>query len=326
MNLFAPIMNQMIYLFAFILIGYLLTKLKAIPDGSAKALSKLESMLFIPALVLSTFISNFTVEKLKVCGTLFLLSCIMTAITLSLAVLISRLIYGSDTYLRKIATYGLSFANFGYMGNAIMSKVFPDIFMEYSVYVMPLWIMIYLWGVPTLLIADSDNENGKKKSFPERIKPLINPMFVAMLIGMVIGITGITEFIPESIISVIKVSGDCMSPIAMLLTGMVVAASDLKALLTKWKTYLLSVVRLLLIPIVFILLFSLLPKSEIISETFLTCAVCAISMPLGLNTIVVPGGYGKDTTDAAGMALISHTLSVATIPLIFLLFNALILK
>ena len=316
----------MIYLFAFILIGYLLTKLKAIPEGSAKALSRLESMLFIPALVLSTFINNFTTEKLAVCGTLFLLSCIMTAITLPLAVLISRLIYGGDAYLRKIATYGLSFANFGYMGNAIMSNVFPDIFMEYSVYVMPLWIMIYMWGVPTLLIADADGNESGKKSFYERIKPLINPMFIAMIIGMAIGITGLTRYIPESIASVIKVSGDCMSPIAMLLTGMVVAASDLKALLSKWKTYLLSIVRLLLIPISFIFVFSLLPKGEIISDTFLTCAVCAISMPLGLNTIVVPGGYGKDTTDAAGMALISHTLSVVTIPLIFLIFNALVLK
>ena len=150
-------------------------------------------------------------------------------------------------------------------------------------------------------------------------------MFIAMIIGMIIGITGAAKFIPDSITSVIKVSGDCMSPIAMLLTGMTVAASDLKLLLTKWKTYLLSVVRLLLIPIVFILIFSILPKSEIINETFLTCAICAISMPLGLNTIVVPGGYGKDTTDAAGMALISHTLSVVTIPFVFSIFNMLVL-
>ena len=65
MNVFEPIMNQMIYLFALILIGYLLTKLKAIPEGTAKALSRLESMLFIPALVLSTFIKNFTADKFE---------------------------------------------------------------------------------------------------------------------------------------------------------------------------------------------------------------------------------------------------------------------
>ena len=40
-------------------------------------------------------------------------------------------------------------------------------------------------------------------------------------------------------------------------------------------------------------------------------------MPLGLNTIVIPNAYGKDTTVASGMALISHVLSVISIPLIF---------
>jgi predicted permease len=42
-------------------------------------------------------------------------------------------------------------------------------------------------------------------------------------------------------------------------------------------------------------------------------------MPLGLNTIVIPAAYGKDTTAAAGMALISHTLAVISIPILFLL-------
>ena len=48
------------------------------------------------------------------------------------------------------------------------------------------------------------------------------------------------------------------------------------------------------------------------------CAVCAIAMPLGLNTIVIPSAYGKDSTVAAGMAIISHLLSCITIPLVFM--------
>jgi len=54
------------------------------------------------------------------------------------------------------------------------------------------------------------------------------------------------------------------------------------------------------------------------------CAVCALAMPLGLSTVVVPSGYGLDTRVAAGMALISHLLSCATIPVIFMLFEILV--
>ena len=67
---------------------------------------------------------------------------------------------------------------------------------------------------------------------------------------------------------------------------------------------------------------------EIPVPTFATSAVSAlgscmspIAMPLGLNTIVIPAGYGKDTSDAAGLALVSHLLSCITIPIIFLIFN-----
>ena len=51
-------------------------------------------------------------------------------------------------------------------------------------------------------------------------------MFIAMLIGMVIGLVGLP--LPEFVMKFITVSGDCMSPIAMLLTGVTVSAIDLK--------------------------------------------------------------------------------------------------
>ena len=48
-------------------------------------------------------------------------------------------------------------------------------------------------------------------------------------------------------------------------------------------------------------------------------------MPLGLNTIIVPAAYDLDTKEASSMSLISHLLSSITIPLIFLLFEYIIL-
>ena len=334
MNLFTPILSQMIYLFGLIIIGYVLYKLKAVPDNAMTTLSRLESTLFIPCLVLGTFIEGFTVDKLRISGTLFLLSTVIFFIVVPVAIFISKLVYKGDDYLQKIATYGLTFANFGYMGNAVMKAVFPEIFTEYQIFVMPLWIGIYAWAVPTLLIGTDKDDSGEKRitweKIGKRLKPLVNPMFIAMIAGMILGLLNVVSYIPEesilnSVMDIINVSGSCMSPVAMLLTGMTVAASDIKILLSKPKTYVLSVIRLLAIPLAFVLLFSVLPKNEIFSTTFFTCAVCAMAMPLGLNTIVVPKGYGKDTTDAAGMALISHTLSIATIPLVFLIFGLLVI-
>jgi len=66
MDLFSPVLNQMVYLFGFIIIGYVLYKLKAVPENAMTTLSRLESMLFIPCLVLGTFINGFTADKLRI--------------------------------------------------------------------------------------------------------------------------------------------------------------------------------------------------------------------------------------------------------------------
>ena len=108
--------------------------------------------------------------------------------------------------------------------------------------------------------------------------------------------------LPKCVVSIIDVSGDCMSPIAMILTGVVVSQSSLKSAFTNVRIYIISVVRLIVFPLIFIFISSFLN----LGETIYICAVCSLAMPLGLNTIVIPSAYGKDTSVAAGMAVISH--------------------
>jgi len=309
MDLFLPTLNQMVFLFAFILIGYFLAKFKVVPNGSAGILAKLENWLFIPALVMQTFIGNFTVSNLGVTWKLFVFGFIIDAVVIPLSIVSAR-IAAKDSYTRKICIYGLCFSNFAFMGNAVVNAIFPDVFYEYIVFTLTLWIPIYLWGVPALLVSD-----GEKKSLASRLKSFVNPMFIAMIIGMIIGITGLD--LPSSVDSVISTSASCMSPIAMLLTGFTVAEIDIKKTLSKLSVYTISVLRLIVYPLIAIGIFAIIPLD--IPDSYVICAVCSIAMPLGLNTIVIPAAYGKDTSVASGMALISHILSIITIPVIFML-------
>ncbi|MBQ8295496.1 MAG: AEC family transporter [Clostridia bacterium] len=317
MDIFLPILNQMIILFGFILIGYIVSKGKFVPDNSPTVLSKLENIIFVPALAMGTFIKNCNVESLRVMWKLLVLSVLMLAVLIPLSLFLSRLFF-KDGYLRRIGSYAMAFSNFGFMGNAIMSAVFPDIFFEYTVFTLPFWATIYLWGAPVLLIAD----DGQKK-FSDRLKAFVNPMLIGMLIGLIIGLTGLK--LPKAVTSLIEISGNCMSPLAMMLTGMTIAKIDLKKLLTKWKIYGFCAVKLLAYPLLFIAIFALIPQNSFLTATALTCMMNIMCMPMGLNSIVIPAGYGKDTTDASGMALISHFFSVGTIPLMYMLFQAVVL-
>lgn len=298
--------GQMVVLFSLIAMGFITAKLKIVPDNADTVLSKLENSLFVPALVLGTFAANFTVEKLTTAGKLFGISFVICFIMIGLAVLIARCC-SKDSFIRNIYTYGLAFSNFGFMGNAVVNAVFPELFLEYLIFTMPLWTMIYLWGVPCLLIPSEEGRQTLKK----RLKSFANPMFVAMLLGIVIGLSGIK--LPSCVEQVVNVTGGCMSPVAMLLTGITVARMDYKKILSIKSLYVVSLVRLVLFPLMFIGVFMLVPAAK----NIVVCTVCSLAMPLGLSTIVIPRGYGKDTSVAAGMALVSHLLSAATIPVVF---------
>lgn len=306
MSVFVSTLNQTAFLFGFIIIGFILAGRKILPEGSAAVLSKLENTVFIPALVMGTFIENFTIERISSAWQLLVISSVIALIAVPFAIFVSKAVT-KDKYIQKIYTYGLSFSNFGFMGNAVVSSLFPDIFFEYLIFTLPLWILIYLWGVPRLLIADS----GKKQTFRESLKSFVNPMFVAMLIGMIIGLLKLP--LPAWTVSLITVSGNCMSPVAMILTGIVVSSISLKKTFTNVRIYIISIVRLIIMPLVFVWVASFFN----IPQSIYICALCSLAMPLGLNTIVIPSALGKDTTIAAGMAIISHLLSCITIPLIF---------
>lgn len=311
MSVLQATIEQMLVLFAFILMGYVVARRKAVPENSATVLSKMENNLFVPALVLGTFVKNFTVEKLGTAWKLFLISFAICFVMILLAIVISKYC-SKDTYIRNIYTYGLAFSNFGFMGNAVVSAVFPEFFLEYLIFTMPLWTMIYLWGVPCLLIP---SEEGKQ-TIKGRLSSFLNPMFAAMVIGVVIGLCSIK--LPTFLTTVIGVTGDCMSPIAMMLTGITVANMNVKKVLSMKSIYAVSIIRLIVFPVIFIGLFRLVPMAE----NVMVCTICSMAMPLGLSTLVIPGGYGKDTSVAAGMAIVSHLLSAVTIPFIFCLMTS----
>lgn len=103
MEILTATIEQMAFLFCLIALGVILAKVKAIPEGTAAVLGKLENNLLIPALVLYTFATNFTTEKLASAGKLFLLGlgismvmCVV-AMPLGLNAVVVPAAYGKDT-------------------------------------------------------------------------------------------------------------------------------------------------------------------------------------------------------------------------------------
>lgn len=307
MTTFFTSLGQISYLFLLIGAGFLVMKLCKLPPNATNVLSKLVTTLFMPALILTNFMENFTVSRLSSAWQYALAGVIVVSLSIVLAKLIAR-ISGKDDYHRKIHTYCLAFSNFGFMGTAVVSTLMPDLFMSYLILCTPMWIVNYSWAVPALLIPSE-----KKRGFS--FKNLLNPLFIAMLIGIFIGLTRLP--IPQFLDVSIEALSKCMSPSTMLLTGMCVAKIDIKRVLKIKSIYALSVIRLILIPSIFLFILSIIK----IDYGVALCVLAVLSMPLGLNSVVIPEAHGQDTSEASGMAIVSHLASALTIPLMFTAFE-----
>ncbi len=308
MNILFSTLNQISVLFCFIALGYVLARRRILPEHSATVLAKLENAVFIPALIAGTFAEHFTPERIAGAWQLLLASLILALAAIPLSYLAARLIT-KDPFHRRIFTYGLCFSNFGFMGNAVVLCLFEELFFEYLLFTLPLWILIYTFGVPHLLAA----KDAPKPRFFQSLRALCNPMFFAMALGMLLGLLRIP--LPPFFTLLTESGGACMSPVAMLLTGIVISRISVRETFGNGKIYLISLVRLLGFPALFLAAASLFRPPE----TLYLCALCALAMPLGLNTIIVPSARGEDTSVAAGMTVVSHLFSAVTIPLLFTL-------
>ncbi len=315
--MYLPILNQMILLLCFTVFGFVLRKCKVLPLETDEVLSKLENIIFVPAIILSCFMDDCTIETLKSMWKTLAFSAAILVVLFPISFLLAKWLC-KEKFLRKIAWYSLLFSNFGFMGNAIVKSVCPEIFFDYTIFIMPFWFVIYLWAVPALLMTNDDTQRGIRKT----LKALFNPMFIALFIGLAIGLSGLR--LPIVVVSIVDAAANCMAPVAMILTGVVIAKSNVWGLLKNWRLYVLAAIRVLIFPLIYILVSWLLPVGGFISETMLLCGMFMMSMPLGLNPVVIPAAYGADTSDAAGMTLISGIASVGTIPLMFYLFQLIV--
>lgn len=308
MEIFTSVILQIALLFSFIIIGFILCRFRLLPEKASEVFSKLENRILMPAVVINTFRTNCTVKNISekwvfiVYSTAILLFCVIAGS------IISKFL-GKTEYLKKVYRYSLSVSNFGFVGTAMVSGIYGadsiELF-DYLMFTLPLNLFTYSIGIAWLV------PNGGK-SFS--LKTFINPIFVSLFIGAIIGLFNFPKL--ELITNIITSAADCMAPIAMILTGFVIGSYRLGALFGQWQTYVVAALRLVIFPSVAVIVLRLLnTPNEIVIAT-----LCANAMPLGLNTVIIPSAYGEKAEAGASMALVSQLCSVVTIPVLFLIFT-----
>ena len=157
MRSFIAIFDQMLFLFSCILIGYLLRKTDVIPEESATVVSRIENSVCIPALILSITLSNNDIQTLATNSVTILYAAVVVVLSCVAEYILAPMLTKNPGHV-GIFRYAVVFANFGFMGQAVIQGVFGNkVLYTYFFFQFPAAIVLYTLGIGWL--------SGKKGKF-----------------------------------------------------------------------------------------------------------------------------------------------------------------
>lgn len=297
---FSTTVNQVLMMFVFMLIGYLMQKKSIGGDGVGSALAAIEVNICVPALIFLTFAQNFNSESIITHMPYLIAGIITMIVTFFMSKGLSKML-SENTLQQDVLMYSFLIPNIGFMGYPIVGAVFGEkALLAMMIYTIPFNLMIFTYGIYIL------NPNREWS-----IKKLVNPNIISIILGIVCGITKFKmPLLAENVIVSAKA---CLTPLAMILMGFVLATVPLKPVFLDIKSYIAAFIRAIIIPMSFLSILLLFEVRGMI----MTIIVATLCMPFGLNSVVFPEAFGGDSKTGAKTCFISNLMSIITIPIVF---------
>lgn len=291
-----------------------------ISDEGSKTLGNTLLYLSLPCVIVSSFLTERTQERVTAFG----LSALAALVVLLISILISQWLLGKNA----IDIIAGAFSNVGFFGVPLITAYLSS---EDVFYIVPFiaFLNLFQWTYGVTLLQKSD-ENGRleknehreakkqrfqqpdtdKQAWPLIKKIITAPFMIAILSGSVIFFTGIS--LPSVFVKCINHIANVNTPLAMFSVGTYLAQTDLVKMFAKGRLYYISLVRMILIPAATILVLCPIPNSMLnLKMSILIASAC----PVGSNVAVYAQLHGKDYSYAVETVVISTVLSIAVIPL-----------
>lgn len=305
LDTFLLTLNNVATLLIYIAIGYFLRQKHLLPDQAGHMLSLLCVLIFAPSYSALNISKSMQPEVLLKNLQLVGWGSLIIAVSILLARLLAKPL--SRTPMENSSlTYAFAFPNYGYFGFPVIEGVLGAAALgDFMIFTIPCALMSTSYGY---MQFRKDERFSLKRM-------LLTPLVIALLAGIVVGLSGIR--LPKTIESVLTGAGSCMSPCSMLLAGFMLGKFPLKHLFSGIRPYLLIAIRMLGIPTV---LFAVLYLCGVRGD-YLFWPLVLASLPLGLNLVVYPEslGYEKEAADNAKLCFVSFVLALAVLPCVFAL-------
>ena len=290
------IFRQTLLMSLYMLIGYLLYRGKKVDVAGSRSIAAMLVWVVIPATIIKSCLVPYSSQRLLQMGQCFLLA----AAVLGFAMLVARLCFRRDA----VAQFSAAFSNAGFIGIPLVQASLGD---EAVFYLIGILILLNLlqWTYGAGLLK------GERVRLSAR-NILLNPVMIAAIIGIGLFASGLGSALPDFCTGMISGVAALNAPLAMIVLGIYLARTKIGALFTTKRLYLVSAVRLLVIPLATVLVFKLFPVSTPIRMTMLIAGAA----PVGANVAVYSQLYDTDYGYACQTVTQSTLFSIITMPVI----------
>ena len=292
--------RQVIVFFILIMVGYFAAKAKVLKPEARQHFSSLLVSIVVPCMIVNSYIAEFDPQVFHGIMLAFLHSFILITLGLVIALLVGRRM-GAEN--RAIFEFAMMFSNAGYMGFPLIQALYGSEGLLYaSSYNTVFNVLIWTFGY-----ARVSGQLELKQVAKTIVK---SPAIIAVVLGLCIYLLQIP--VPALIQQPVSLLGALNTPISMLITGIILAGSDLSRVIRDRSVEAVIGARLLLIPALCLLLYRLLRIDlGMAGDVVLLLEAC----PCAAISSVFAVQFHYDEERVAGAVILSTILSILTLPL-----------
>ena len=293
------ILKQTLVMLILMLIGALSAKTGLISASANKDLSKFVLQVVNPVVIFMSYQTELKAELVKKLLLTFALSALAMAVMLVGAYLFIRPREGSNTEIERFSSI---YSNCGFMGIPLVNAMFG---ME-GVFCLTAFITVFnltVWTHGVILITG-------EKDVKSMLKVLRSPTMIAIAVGLLAFFLKIR--LPEMPSKALGYISELNTPLAMVVSGVTISQTSFAGIVKKTGVYRVCFSKLILLPFILIVIFSLFPIDE---QVRMTVLVAAAAPPAAMCTLLCIRS-GKDSLYASEIFTAGTILSVIALPIV----------
>ncbi|NLY19581.1 MAG: AEC family transporter [Clostridiaceae bacterium] len=293
-------------LFFLILIGFAARKLKIVDEGFAGNLSSFLFNIAYPALIIKSMQFPFTAESLITSFRLVVVSVLVLVISWCAAKFVNAALK-ADSATSGVTTFAIMYSNFTFMAFPVIEELYGEDMLFYlAIYTIVLRIAYCTHGVNAIA--------GPMKKKPGlNIKSVINPPVIAIPVGLALYFFSLR--LPYPVARTIEMLSRIVSPLGMVVAGLILAELDFNEVFKGLRAYLISFIRLIVLPFIVFLIAKVLKLPDMERQI----AVIVSAMPVASVAVIISAKYEANRELVDKATFVSTLFSIITVPLISLI-------